>query len=138
MIKRVIVIFLVCMSFAACSYHLRQELTPSGATVHIEVQANYLPDGWSGLLSSNYPGALAIVNRDLIFDCPGIGSKPWMRKLEHPIRIRLDEITGFTLTEDGAMGKKVIVVKSEDMAFEFLAADAGQFAAIYQSLKNAR
>jgi hypothetical protein len=126
----------VAVAFSSCAYHLKQILMPEGSSVLIEKQSNYLPNGWSGITSANYPGVLAVVDKEIVFDCPGAGSRPWMNRLESPIKFIINSNLKINLLEKGAFGKKVIQIIDNNQNYEFLTSGAEEFIKLVTNIIN--
>ena len=94
-----------------------------------------MPDGYeAGLMSANYPGLLAIVNSELVFDPAGGGggSRPWMERIT-AFQIHRNQIMKIELSEKLAMGRKTITIQTYTGDYCFYMADADK---IFEIIKK--
>jgi hypothetical protein len=117
--KNPTVIVLASLLFiSGCAYHLRKELYNENSPVVAQIQADFLPNGWSGLVSDSYSGVLAIIGDSLFFDCSGKGSRPGMKKISY-FAIALKNIVAIDAAENAAMGKKILKLFTNDSSYLF-------------------
>ena len=103
-----------------------------------EATADFLPGGWEGASSESYSGALAIIADSLVFDCPGPGSNPSMKKLDG-FAIPLKDIAAAEVSQtEGVFGKRVVRIFTGERRYFFLSAQADAFAEKLKPLTNAR
>jgi hypothetical protein len=90
-----VIVFLI-----GCTPKLGKEFYSSPEEILIQQFCSLLPNGWNaGIMSSNYPGILAIINDDIVFDALGPGSRPWMERLD-PFKIPFQAIHNINLSEE--------------------------------------
>jgi len=112
----IVIIFSILSS---CNPTLSEKLYKSQNEILFQQWGNYLPNGWrAGLMSNNYPGILAVVSNELVFDAQGPGSKPWMTIIG-PFNIERSEIVQIEISEEKAFNRKIITVTTDIKAFHF-------------------
>ena len=118
------VVFVIILLFAGCSPKLGKNFYKSPEDILFQHNVNFMPNGYNvGMMSANYPGVLAIVGDDIIFDAAGSGSRPWMQRLE-PFKIHKKSINDVELSDIKAMKRQVITIKTNHNDYFFYMADA--------------
>jgi hypothetical protein len=129
--------FVSLLFLSSCAYHLRKGLVKEDTPVVAQVPAAYLPNGWSGLVSDSYSGALAVIGDSLFFDCSGKGSRPGMQKIGY-FAIALKNIVAIDATENAAMGKKILKVFTSSGSYFFVAKNPDPFCDKLRPLTQAK
>lgn len=144
--SNIALLFLFYLLFAgfltSCSPGLSKHFVQENKTIYIEQWGSYFPEGFESLMSSNYPGVLALGDQDFIFDADGPGSRPWMSSLQ-PFTFNKSNINSVSISDSKLFGKRVLTVKLiNGKTFEFLISNGEDFCAYmkkwlkYQTNKN--
>lgn len=125
--KLIPTLIIIILSFlSSCNPTLSEKLYQSPDEILFQQWGNYLPNGWrTGMVSNNYPGILAVVNNELVFDAQGPGSKPWMTIIA-PFKIERNEIVKIQISEELALKRKIITVTTEIKSFHFYLQNADE------------
>ena len=115
----IFVLFLV-----GCSPKLGNNFYKNPEEILFQHNANLMPKGYNvGMMSQNYPGVLAIVGDEIIFDALGAGSRPWMQHLES-FKIHKKSIKDIELSDEKALKIQLIIIKTDYSDYHFYMADA--------------
>ena len=113
-------LFLLVVTFltVSCSPKLGQQYYNNPAEILFQQSVNYMPKGYDEKLCAYYPGVLAIVKDQLLFDTQGAGSRPEMTYL-NDIKIGRKEISEVLISNEKALNRKVISIKTEYRLYSF-------------------
>ena len=81
-----IISFIFIIFIVSCSFHIDKSKLNPNMKIFIEEQAIYYPDGYGGITSTDYNGAIALVDSTIIFD-GGFSSKPWVQNMNRFLEI---------------------------------------------------
>lgn len=122
--KLTIFILISVLLFISCSPKLGSSFYNTPEDILFQHFSSYMPRGYNvGMASVNYPGVLAIVGDELIFDAQGVGSRPWLNHIS-PFKISKKSITKIEISDEKAFKRKIIIIKTANLEYPFYMADA--------------
>lgn len=118
--------FLFVFFLLGCAQKLRTSLYTNYSDIKIQNHCSYFPKGYATMASPNYPGILAIIDSNLVFDAIGAGSRPWMKHIR-PFKINIKQVDSVNLSEPKVFDAKVISIYSNSFVLDFFMAKADTF-----------
>jgi hypothetical protein len=122
-----IILTLLFVFIVSCTPKLSQNFIDSNKKIYIEQWGSWFPDGYSSLVSLNYPGVLALGDDEFIFDADGPASRPWMNRLS-PFTIDIGNIERIDISDYKIFNKQVLYITTTDgYTYEFLISNGDAF-----------
>ncbi len=117
--KKLLSGLIISFLMLSCTPKLSQTFYKNPGDILFQQKGNYLPNGFNATsLKGNYPGILAVVKDELIFDTRGIGTRPGMTFL-NPLRFNKKTIIQIEISNPGYSTKKLITIRTSYKKYYF-------------------
>lgn len=131
--RKIITGLILSFLMLGCTPKLSQSFYRNSSDILFQQKASYMPNGYNKTtLRANYPGILAVVKNELIFDTRGIGSVPGMTFL-NPLRFDKKTIVQIEISHPDFSSKKLITIKTIYKKYYFYSENSDH---IFQLLTN--